>query len=442
MPIWLFAVIGAVIIGIAWLVIRSFALGEESAEKLGGARLKQTREATGKDAQAFELTAEELEERVVPGMLDVQDSEVEQRVADHRHLAVSLAKGYAKEYASELMYRRLRDDLVEAGVVGLRLAAQNFDQSKGIDFSDYAVWWVREAIREALPRGGGPAPRGKPEAISRPNEKDFLFSAFYHERVSPREVGSILVFAHTGSVDEEVAQEAAARLLEQPRRAGARLTAGSAWPVVPLAKETVLKVTTEITGLEFESREATMKLWRDAQSVEFRFKPLETTVGQACNGWIHFWLEGILLASVPVTIFVARDDVPETFREFLEEANAWPYRKVFPSYSRKDSEIVERFETYAQAFGDKYMRDIRAVRTGEDWQRRILKFINNADVFQLFWSENASQSKHVQAEWTRALKVRKKRLNPHFVRPVYWTEEVTPQPPAELKEIHFSRPPI
>ncbi|MEK7408109.1 MAG: hypothetical protein AAB225_23810, partial [Acidobacteriota bacterium] len=216
---------------------------------------------------------------------------------------------------------------------------------------ELAIVVTAAAMLSAPPGGATSAADRKGLHLPPPPSSRELFrcSAFYPEKVRAADVGKIVACVHLESVAGKVVREAAQRL-DLP--SGIAMKAASEIPLERVSREMVIDVTPDVPGLVFDTLRASLVLWQDAQSVEFRFKAGAGAIGTACRGWVHFWLEGVILADVPVTIFVATEEAPEIFREALATANARPYRLVFPSYSHQDVEIVERLETYAASFGD------------------------------------------------------------------------------------------
>ena len=96
-----------------------------------------------RDISAYPLISRE-DEVDLARLIRVGDQEaLDKLVRSNLRFVVSVAKKYQNQGVS-------LSDLINEGNLGLIRAAHKFDETKGIKFISYAVWWIRQAILQAL----------------------------------------------------------------------------------------------------------------------------------------------------------------------------------------------------------------------------------------------------------------------------------------------------
>lgn len=116
-------------------------------------QLRITNKITNRESLALEkylsdigkiqlLSADEEAELARRIKLGDQDA-LEKLTKANLRFVVSVAKQYQHQGLS-------LSDLINEGNVGLMKAARRFDETKGFKFISYAVWWIRQAILQAI----------------------------------------------------------------------------------------------------------------------------------------------------------------------------------------------------------------------------------------------------------------------------------------------------
>ncbi len=115
--------------------------------------LKITQSITNRESQSFEkylsdvskkeMISPEREIELARLIKSGNEKAMQELVTANLRFVISVAKQYSGRGMSV-------EDLVSEGNIGLIKAANKWDESRGIKFISYAVWWVRQSILQSL----------------------------------------------------------------------------------------------------------------------------------------------------------------------------------------------------------------------------------------------------------------------------------------------------
>jgi hypothetical protein len=303
----------------------------------------------------------------------------------------------------------------------------------------------------------GSAPRGQAESLDQGSEPpsppatvlddDVQFTVYRPTEIAPDNWHPLLVFAHRttpvlrrdGRVIDPVAEvsQQAQTLLAAEAGPYAGVSADSA---TGIARGVELLFEPWLTNGQFNPSRATLRWEEPVHRVEFRLRVPASTSGLRLTGGLRVFLGVVLIGEVTFRVEVrpARPVVAPP----VEPLHVRRYRHIFASYSHKDADVVRRVSDVVSVTGDRYLVDVQDLRSGELWEPRIAELIEEADLFQLFWSTNAMTSKFVRKEWEHALGLGRS----EFIRPFYWEDPLPSDPmrglpPDALRRVHFARLP-
>jgi len=114
-----------------------------SVEKTRGAANDRSLDRYLREINTTPLLTREQEVEVAKRVQAGDPAALDHLVRANLRFVVSVAKQYSNQGLS-------LEDLINEGNLGLIRAAQRFDYGRGFKFISYAVWWVRQAMLQAL----------------------------------------------------------------------------------------------------------------------------------------------------------------------------------------------------------------------------------------------------------------------------------------------------
>ncbi|MEO6391519.1 MAG: TIR domain-containing protein [Pyrinomonadaceae bacterium] len=298
-------------------------------------------------------------------------------------------------------------------------------------------------VEPALGRPTGELAMPVEEPVDQPAD-DVSFTVYRPEMIAPEQWYSMLAFAHlTNRPADAPAHEPPPAKIVAERAAAALGGDLSAFAARQQDSPTGIPRDGELTfkphmkGIAFNPESVTFRWTEPVHQQEFRLRAPSELEGTTARGRLSVYLGSILLTEIPLAIPVGSTVGVQTPAQ--QPVSNSP-RKVFVSYSHQDRAIVERVERCVNDshLGLIYLRDATRLRAGQEWNPELMKMIDQADIFQLFWSWNSLKSTFVRQEYEYALSLGRR----GFVRPVYWEDPFPEEPqselpPEDLRKLHF-----
>ena len=163
-------------------------------------QLKITKQVTNRDTPSLDKYLQEIgrvelitpeDEVLLARRIKAGDSDaLAKLVKANLRFVVSVAKQYQNQGMS-------LPDLINEGNLGLMKAAQRFDETRGFKFISYAVWWIRQAILQALAEQARIVrlPVNKIGSINRINRAFARLEQEYEREPSSQELADLLEMA-------------------------------------------------------------------------------------------------------------------------------------------------------------------------------------------------------------------------------------------------------
>lgn len=189
-------------------------------------------------------------------------------------------------------------------------------------------------------------------------------------------------------------------------------------------------------GVQVSKTVRSLTWYGELTSAVFQVKAIDPSL-RSVAGDITLSTGGIPLGEYSFNTDIVATSVE---KEDLELGRAKSFTKAFISYAHKDSDLAVTVKKTLQGLGYKCFFDRDSLASGDLFDEKIMKSIEESDVFVLLWSKNSAQSEYVEKEYLHALPLAyppkpepaKLDFRPFFI------DQPHTDPPVALKDINFS----
>jgi len=304
---------------------------------------------------------------------------------------------------------------LEAGISAVQTETETKSGMRGFGFEDSGE--IQEELLEDV----------------EPEMEDVSFTAFYPKEVAVEKWHTMLVYTYVSSALEAIRKDAQKFEdeigdIRESKPASTQLARGTEITIVPTCE-----------GVTFNPERVTFRWLEDRHRAEFRLRADASMADMAGNVQVTMYVGPLIVGTLKMGMLLSETEASPG-GVGSEEVNARMYRQddIFVSYSHRDTDIVKKCKTAYEALGHNILIDFETLRSGQQWNAELMRMIERANIFQLFWSENSSKSEYCRQEWQYALELER---GEGFIRPVFWKEPI-PTPPAELSDLHFDYAPF
>lgn len=211
----------------------------------------------------------------------------------------------------------------------------------------------------ASPPKWEPVPMQMPPLVEPAAESHIQVSAYYPKEVRPHTWYRLYAYVSQQHVSSAVVADAQGQLgsrIQNYRERGEKARQA-------IAEGALVAATPYLEAFQFNPPRIAVRFFEDWHRLDFRLRAEGVEVDRAFNGFLTFTVEGVIIADIPLSIYVGAADAP------IEAASPprSPYEAIFCSYSHRDEAIVRRVEQAYRALGLEYLRDVTVLKSGQRW---------------------------------------------------------------------------